>query len=312
MRISWVCLAATLALAACGRSTPSTTVSAASPTRASSANAEPDLLSSAGEASTAAAAGPAPTQSPSESATEPPVVALAPPVRSDPAPDAPPLPVATGASPAPVPLAGAKAAQAEIPSSPASTEVSYAPHDECAARPGWKGFRDKLGAAVAARDASALAALSDRNVKLDYGGGAGRPELLRRLRQPAGGLWRELAAILPLGCSIEGGLAALPWFFWRIPPKVDPADTMLVTGDTVPLRAAPKAEARTVATLDWPMVTLAGSSFAPASRFTRVRTRTSRQEGFVETKRLRSLLARRLIVEQQGGEWRITAIVAGD
>lgn len=178
--------------------------------------------------------------------------------------------------------------------------------------PGWKAFRDKLGAAVLARDAAALAALADRNVKLDYGGGAGRPELLRRLRQPTRELWRELAVILPLGCSVEGGLAALPWFFWRIPPKVDPATTMLATGDAVALRAAPNADARTITTLDWPMVALTAKAFAPAARFTRVRIHSSGQEGYIETRHLRSLLARRIIAEQNGGEWRITAIVAGD
>ena len=195
---------------------------------------------------------------------------------------------------------------------PPSPEIAFAPHDECAARPGWKAFRDKLGSAVSSRNAAALAALADRNVKLDYGGGAGRPELLRRLRRPASGLWHDLATILPLGCSVEGGLAALPWYFWRIPNSVDPANTMLVTGEAVPLRAAPRPAARTIAALDWPMVVLTGKSFDPTARFTRVRTRAGGRDGFVETRHLRSLLARRIIAEQNADEWRITAIVAGD
>ncbi|WP_295630915.1 hypothetical protein [Novosphingobium sp.] len=187
----------------------------------------------------------------------------------------------------------------------------FAPHDECAALPGWKAFHDKLAAAVASKNATALAALADRNVKLDYGGGAGRVELIRRLRQPAG-LWTDLATILPLGCSVEAGLAALPWYFWRIPPSVDPADTMLVTGNAVPLRALPKPNARAIASLDWPMVLLTAKSFNPTAGFTRVRTRAGGQEGYVETHRLRSLLARRIIAEHSGDQWRITAIVAGD
>ena len=224
--------------------------------------------------------------------------------------------VAIPPSPAPsdtsalAPVAGARpllGGQAPLP----PPEIAFTPRDECAALPGWKGFRDKLGSAVASKNALALAAIADRNVKLDYGGGAGRAELIRRLRQRAG-LWRDLATILPLGCSVEGGLAALPWFFWRIPPSVDPTTTMLVTGEAVPLRAAPKANARIVAALNWPMVVLTAKSFEPATRFTRVRTRASGQDGYVETQALRSLLAQRIIAEHVGDAWRITAIVAGD
>ncbi len=210
------------------------------------------------------------------------------------------------------PATGGKTTIPAGPTTPPPTEIAFAPQDECAAQPGWKAFRDKLGSAVSLRNATSLAALADRNVKLDYGGGAGRPELLRRLRQPASGLWRDLATILPLGCSVEGGLAALPWYFWRIPNSVDPANTMLVTGEAVPLRAAPRPTARIVTTLDWPMVVLTGKSFDPAAPFTRVRTRAGGQDGYAETRRLRSLLARRIIAEQNADEWRITAIVAGD
>ena len=249
---------------------------------------------------------------PAEAASEAPLVALAPPVRLDPAmvdSQSAPTPIAA-LSPAPV--AGGKTAVPAGPTPPLPSEAAFAPHDECAAQPGWKAFRDKLGSAVASRNAAAVAALADRNVKLDYGGGAGRAELIRRLRQPAGGLWHDLATILPLGCSVEGGLAALPWYFWRIPNSVDPASTMLVTGEAVPLRATPKPTARTVTTLDWPMVVLTGKSFDPTARFTRVRTRAGGQDGYVETRHLRSLLARRIIAEQNANEWRITAIVAGD
>ena len=252
------------------------------------------------------------TATPFEPASEAPLVALAPPVRLDPAKvdsQSAPTPIAA-LSPAPV--AGGKSAGPAGPTPPLPSEATFAPHDECAAQPGWKAFRDKLGSAVSSRNAAALASLANRNVKLDYGGGAGRAELIRRLRQPARGLWRDLATILPLGCSVEGGLAALPWYFWRIPNSVDPATTMLVTGEAVPLRDGANATARAVMTLDWPMVVLTGKSFDPAARFTRIRTRAGGQEGYIETRRLRSLLARRIIAEQTGGEWRITAIVAGD
>jgi hypothetical protein len=300
------CLAVALALGGCGRSAPKvpeTDVPSATPPAGnkkvgaapSDETSEPPQPEVA--ATTVAAAA-------SEAASEPSPITLAPPVGPElGAAEAPPSPAHKGAS--------LSAGAAGGPTQPPSAEVAFAPRDECAASPGWKAFRDRLGAAVASKNAAALAALADSNVKLDYGGGAGRAELIRRLRQ-SGGLWRDLATILPMGCSVEGGLAALPWFFWRIPNSVDPTTTMLVMGDAVPLRALPKASARIVASLNWPMVELIGKSFDPAAPFARVRTRANGQDGYVETRHLRSLLARRIIAERKDDEWRITAIVAGD
>lgn len=316
MRAAWAwmtCLAAALTLGACGKSAPSSPPTSASSASATAdyATADPAPADETSNSQPPEVAASTPAVAPPQASSEPPLIGLAPPVRLDPGKLAiPPSPALSDTS-TPAPVAGARlllpSGQAPLP----PPEIAFTPRDECADLPGWKAFRDKLGSAVASKNASALAAIADRNVKLDYGGGAGRAELIRRLRQRAG-LWRELATILPLGCSVEGGLAALPWFFWRIPPSVDPTTTMLVTGEAVPLRAAPKANARIVAALNWPMVVLTAKSFEPATRFTRVRTRASGQDGYVETQALRSLLAQRIIAEHVGDAWRITAIVAGD
>ena len=315
MRAAWAwttSLAAALALGACGKSAPSsppTSAPSASAT-AGDATANPAQADETSDSQPLEVAASTPAVAPPQS-SEPPLIALAPPVRPDPEKVAiPPSPAPSDTS-TPAPVAGAKPLLPGGKTPPPPPEIAFTPRDECAALPGWKAFRDKLGSAVASKNADALAALADRNVKLDYGGGAGRAELIRRLRQPAG-LWRDLATILPLGCSVEGGLVALPWFFWRIPLSVDPTTTMLVMGGAVPLRAASKANARTVASLNWPMVVLTAKSFEPAARFTRVRTRASGQDGYVETRALRSLLARRIIAEHVGDAWRITAIVTGD
>lgn len=286
MRITTAVLLAALALSACSRTTPKAAPSDA-PTAISS-DVEPASTAVATPTTTAVDTDNDPSEAPS---TLP--VALVPPV----APDAD-----ADAVPGPLPTAGV------LPAS-AVAEESFAPRDECSALPGWKPFRERLAAAVKARDGVALAKLADPAVKLDFGGGAGSAELQKRLRA---GLWRELAELLPLGCSVDGGIAAMPWYFWRIPPKVDPAEAMLVSGASVVLKAKPLPGARTVTTLDWPIVILADKGFDPASRFTHVRTRAGGLDGYVETGLLRSLLARRVVAEQAKGEWRITAIVAGD
>ena len=305
------CLAVALALGGCGTHTPAAPASDA-PSVGAPAGEEATGSTPSDEASDpppVGAAATAPSALPPEASAKAPLSALAPPVGPESGKVASPGSPAPKSTSPPLPVVGGKPSGG--PAHPPTDEIAFAPRDECASLPGWKGFRDKLGAAVALKNATALAALADRNVKLDYGGGAGRAELIRRLRQPAG-LWRDLATIMPLGCSVEAGLAALPWYFWRIPESVDPATTMLVMGDAVALRELPKSGASVVALLDWPMVELSGKSFDPAAAFARVRTRATGPEGYIETRRLRSLLARRIIAERKDDEWRITAIVAGD
>jgi len=62
----------------------------------------------------------------------------------------------------PAPVAGGKSAVPAGPTPPLPSEATFAPHDECAAQPGWKAFRDKLGSAVSSQNAAALAALATR------------------------------------------------------------------------------------------------------------------------------------------------------
>lgn len=207
----------------------------------------------------------------------------------------------------------------EAPMTPADTAaalpaIALPPRDDCAALPGWSAFAARLAAAVKARDAAALAALSSPDVTLDYGGGHGPAELQKRLSAPAGqAVWTDLARILPLGCAVQGDLVVLPWFFWNVPDEVDPGMTMLVTGQGVPLRAKPSDTAEEVDKLDWSLVTIATTpAYNPAARYTAVITGKPQRKGYIETARLRSLLARRIIAERKGEDWRISALVAGD
>lgn len=187
--------------------------------------------------------------------------------------------------------------------------VTYAPQDECAAKPGWPTFRKALGAAIAARNADALAALASADVTLDYGGGSGTAELKKRLADPTGPLWKELDAILPLGCAVEGGLAAMPWVFWNVPDDIDSYSAMLIVGADTPLTAKPGG--KTLGTVGWHIVGIDPLNFDPKAVATRV-TLDNGDKGFVETARLRSLLDYRLIAEPKDGAWQITAFIAGD
>lgn len=228
---------------------------------------------------------------------------------------APPAPL-PDPEPEPEPAATTSAPAAAPPPPPAPR---YAPRDACAAQPAWPAFHKALVAAIRARDADALAALAAPDIALDYGGGSGTAELKRRLADPQRGLWAELAAILPLGCAIEGGLAAMPWVFWNVPPDIDSYSAMLVLGDDTPLleksdgKTARPEEAAPVAggPVGWALVAIDPMDFDARAKTTRVRLEDGRK-GWIETARLRSLLDYRLIAESKDGQWRLTAFIAGD
>ena len=219
-------------------------------------------------------------------------------------------PVLAPASPEPSPLPSATAASE--PADTAKPLAAYPPVDECASLPGFPAFREAVFAAAAKRDGEALAALSVSAINLDFGGGAGVDELRKRLSDPKAPLWDEIAALAPLGCAADGTVATLPAIFSRVPDNVDAAYTMLVTGTQVPLRSKPAPSAPPVRLLDWALVTLKGNGFNPAARYAQV-TAADGSSGFVATAKLRSLLDYRLIADKaDGGEYRITALIAGD
>lgn len=200
-----------------------------------------------------------------------------------------------------------KPPSAAVASASPAAIFSYPPTDECAKLPGFAAFRVTLFAAVAKRDAAALAALADPAVNLDFGGGSGPEELRKRLEStPA--LWSELAALEGLGCAEDGGVVTLPWIFSRMPDPVDPYTALLVTGKGVPLRVKPATDAKELAKLDWTLVEATKTPDAGAFR----EVNSGKLLGYVETARLRSVIGYRLIADRQNGAWKVTAFVAGD
>ncbi|MBB4612009.1 hypothetical protein [Novosphingobium taihuense] len=190
-----------------------------------------------------------------------------------------------------------------------SESGSYAPQDDCAREPEWPTFRKALAGAIKSRDAQAMAKLAAPDISLDYGGGNGTAELVKRLNDPQSKLWQELDAILPLGCAVQGGLAAMPWVFWNAPEDIDSYSAMLVLGDAAPL--LDKAGGKPVTNAGWTIVGIDPMDFDTGAKTTRVTTHDGRK-GWIETRKLRSLLDYRLIAEPKDGQWQITAFIAGD
>jgi hypothetical protein len=224
---------------------------------------------------------------------------------SDPAPAAPES-KATASAAAP------SAAQALLDAQIAPRQKgTYPPRDDCAKIPGATEFRRALAEAVLARNAEAVAALAETAVRLGFAGDDGRERLRAKLPENKGELFGELEALLRLGCASDatGGIT-MPWFFAQDYGDLDSYSAMLVLGEDVPLRAAGDAGAAVRQRLSWDLVMLDKGWF-PDKPFQEATT-LSGAKGYVETARLRSMLDYRLLATRQGGQWRISAIVAGD
>jgi hypothetical protein len=186
----------------------------------------------------------------------------------------------------------------------------WAPQDECGEIEGAGTFRQILSAAVRARDTDVLVAIAAEDIKLDFGGGAGKAELRRRLEDETRDLWGELDALLALGCSAndQGGIT-MPWYFDQDLGAADPFTAWLVAGENVPVYAGAGADSRQLGTISWDLVEIAEVDPEAA------RQRAELADGtvaFIPLDRLRSVIDYRLIASSRNGRWRITSLVAGD
>ncbi|PZT90254.1 MAG: hypothetical protein DI637_04475 [Citromicrobium sp.] len=193
----------------------------------------------------------------------------------------------------------------------AMAEGRFAPRDECAAVDGAPAFLAKLRAAVEARDADALVALTSDQTVLDFGGGAGGDLLRQRLTDPEYEIWGALDELAEMGCApYESAGIVLPWYFAQDLGTDDPFSTMMVTGERVPLYKAASANSEVLESISWDVVGLDGG-LQPDAQFQKV-TAQSGATGFIADESLRSQVDYRLIADDVDGRWQITALVAGD
>lgn len=195
---------------------------------------------------------------------------------------------------------------------PRPPQGDFAPQEECARLQGSYAFRIALADAVLARDTDRFTALVADDVTLDFGGGAGKAELVRRLNDKAFAMWDRLEALLALGCgSDRADYLVVPSFFIRDIGASDSFKAMVVTGSDVPLLELAEQGAKPVRTLSWELVELV-RSLKPGKPYQLVTASADGETGYVATSSLRSLLDYRLLAERREGKWKVTALIAGD
>lgn len=223
-----------------------------------------------------------------------------------------PAPVAQESQPAPAiaaPVSPASALLDEMVSP--RQQGAHAPRDECAELPGATEFRRDLASAALARDADAVASMAEPGVRLGFGGDDGRARFREKLVEKDGALFRDIEALLRLGCAADarGGMT-MPWIFAQDLGEADSYSAMLVTGVDVPLRATAETGSAVQQKLSWDIVTLEGN-WQPDRPMQQVKS-SGGTKGFVATEKLRLLLDYRLLATRGDQGWKISALVAGD
>ena len=196
---------------------------------------------------------------------------------------------------------------------PRRAEGPYAPRNECLDEPGAGEFLASLRKAVQARDTKLLAPLVAEDIRLDFGGGAGRATLAERLAENEGALWEQLDEVLTLGCASDGATLTMPWYFAQDIGSRDPYGAFVVTGEGIPVYASSRSE-ETLQTLDWAMVdSVAYTEIVEDDGSGRREMQLDDgTRGFIDEQNLRALIGYRLLASRRNNRWRITSFVAGD
>ena len=205
------------------------------------------------------------------------------------------------------------------PLQPEETCVSAAdrlcPVDDASRDPSFVAYRQELQAAVAERDTGMLLRLIAPNVRTSFGGEGGLEEFRKQwaLDSPDSPLWRELADLLRLGGSFRGAGEETsfwaPYVYAVWPESADPFEHVAAIHADVPIREAADPAAPVVAEADWAVLKLIG--VAPSDEWRHVRTADGK-EGWVAAADVRSPVGYRAGFSRINGEWKMTALVAGD
>lgn len=204
------------------------------------------------------------------------------------------------------------------PKGPATATASLAPQDQCASDAAFVAYRQKLQAAVTAKNFDQLKPLVNPAIKLDFGGGSGVDEFGKRLAEGDGSVrdpgpqWSKLAEVLTLGCSFtgEGNLATMPYAFDHLGDR-DAFTTMMPRREGINLYETGAAGAKVVKKLGWDALTMMGTANAK-DEYVAVKLDDG-TEGFVSRGDARSIVDyRAMFTKGADGNWRMDAFVSGD
>jgi len=193
------------------------------------------------------------------------------------------------------------------------------PWDEAARDPSFLKFRDDLKAILARKDAVALMKVVSPSIKNSFGGNDGAAEFRETWKpeEANSALWPALSLVVDLGGNFDSKTVfSAPYVFSAFPNDVSAFDTVVVTAEGAVMRAAPKADAAVVRTLDHDILSLVDGPAKPQHQAGPddwvEAIDIAGKHGFVLNRDVRSSIDYRAYFEKRKGRWLMTTFLAGD
>ena len=198
----------------------------------------------------------------------------------------------------------------------AAQQRAFAPVDEAAKDGTWSSFRSELAAALQKRDLEHVLRVLHPDVRNGSDSPRGVAEFRTQWHLDAADspFWRELSAALALGSAwlereAQPRELCAPYVLAKWPRDVDPLDNGAVVVRAAPVKAAPSAGAKTVATLAYVVVPVTDwevDDSDAASRQKWVRIRLKGRDGYVAEEHMRSPIEHAACFIKTDGSWRLT------
>ena len=196
----------------------------------------------------------------------------------------------------------------------AAAPTRLPPVERCGGDAQFSALRGQLEQVVARQDFDGLLSLMSDDVRVTFGGRYGRESFRRYWAQSKehGELWNEFQKALRLGCAtaIDGqgkDYRAIPAMFVT-GGDLDGFSTWVALPGAV-LRTRPNA--RAAPTMRLPAWTVLDEVEHDGGPWIEARTPKGRH-GYVATSQARSIIDYRIVFGRRGGQWKITAFIAGD
>lgn len=190
----------------------------------------------------------------------------------------------------------------EPPRAPTVNGPKLTPIDEATKDPSLVGYRNELLAAVRRRDADAVVAMVDPNIRTSFGGTGGAEDFRRMLGES--GMWEELEQVLTRGGSFRGESFWAPYVYSAWPESHDAFEKLAIVGDDIPLRETSDPHSRVIATLSYDIV-------ERTEEASRIETADGKV-GYVDPRAVRSPVGYRAGFLKTNGQWRMNALLVGD
>ena len=188
------------------------------------------------------------------------------------------------------------------------------PVERCGGDPEFTAVRTRLEQIIQKQDIDGLLSLMAQNVRVTFGGRYGREDFRRHWgrSKDQSQLWKELHQATKLGCAtaVDGQgkeYRAMPAMFVTGGDLDGFATWVALPGAMMRARRSPKASVR-IRLPAWTVLDEVDHDGGPW-----IEARTPKgHRGFVATAQARSIIDYRIVFGRRDGEWKITALVAGD